>query len=402
MGPGLPPQEAGQQHPRAESCLPAHCGLLWYRGRYSADYPARCLDGIYLCPASYPDAAYLVDGFEKRRYLDPEGANADLWEQVRLALEAHDGPVLVEKVSAHLSHQAVLSGQVDLQDFVGNDYADSLAANGAREGAVNPATASVVQRSTRLATQVLQRLLETTKLSLEWEKQFGEERLLHTPKERASYGTKLSRLLRHSEHELQVSAKVLKQLPSGLQCTRCQQGPTRVGLCQWLASPCRSLDVQQSATLPGLHRAPAGMSVRVSRHDLHRSHHLLHFDSCWWCVKCGSYTTTGGRKACPKLLTRPCTGRPTRGTAGFLRRLAQGKPPKPGMQWRALPPAEAFAGLRAVPRVRLRSKQPLQLAELNVPPQQVADLLTAAADSLRELDEEVEDEDPLQLGLDLA
>ena len=119
-------------------------------------------------------------------------------------------------------------------------------------------------------------------------------------------------------------------------------------------------------------------------------------------MKCGSYTTTGGRKACPKLLTRPCTGRPTRGTAGFLRRLAQGKPPKPGIRWRALPHAEAFAGLRAVPRVRLRSKQPLQLAELNVPPQQVADLLTAAADSLRELDEEVEDEDPLQLGLDLA
>ena len=58
--------------------------------------------------------------------------------------------------------------------------------------------------------------------------------------------------------------------------------------------------------------------------------------------------------------------------------------------------------MRAAPRVRLRSKQPLQLAELNVPPQQVADLLTAAADSLRELDEEVEDEDPLQLGLDLA
>ena len=50
----------------------------------------------------------------------------------------------------------------------------------------------------------------------------------------------------------------------------------------------------------------------------------------------------------------------------------------------------------------MRSKQPLQLAELNVPPQQVADLLTAAADSLRELDEEVEDEDPLQLGLDIA
>ena len=43
------------------------------------------------------------------------------------------------------------------------------------------------------------------------------------------------------------------------------------------------------------------------------------------------------------------------------------------------------------------------MAELSVPPQQVADLLTAAADSLRELGEaEVEGDDPLQLGLDLA
>ena len=93
---------------------------------------------------------------------------------------------------------------------------------------------------------------------------------------------------------------------------------------------------------------------------------MMYYQGCWWCCRCGSYSTVGGQKSSPKNLLKECSGRPSRGQRGFLSRLGKGLPPKPSLTWRPLSLEEAFAGLGARPRLRLRSKQALALDQLQV------------------------------------
>ena len=55
-------------------------------------------------------------------------------------------------------------------------------------------------------------------------------------------------------------------------------------------------------------------------------------------------------------------------------------PPKPILEWHSRPLHEAFSNLEAVPRFRLRTKQPASLSELAVDLQENRELCTALLD----------------------
>ena len=244
--------------------------------------------------------------------------------------------------------RAAVTGQVDLQDYVGNDRADALAANGAAKNAVSRTTEARVKYNVGRATRVLKRLLESSRLSLEWEELHGEARLCQEPRG-GKRGSQLQRLLRATEHTLPgaaAEARSLKDLPKGLCCAVCCSSPAKGGTLSWLKSACTPAEQAACAALPGLKRCGVGENsqpTRVGRGDLHPSHRLLHFGGYWWCSVCGSYTTSGGQRASPKGLRRPCAGHPTRAGRDCLRRLERGRPPKQGQNWQQLL-AEAGAG----------------------------------------------------------
>ena len=77
------------------------------------------------------------------------------------------------------------------------------------------------------------------------------------------------------------------------------------------------------------------MWFHVGQSVLHSTHQLAEHRGFVFCLKCGYYTTIAMDKAsCPRKLNKNC--RPGEGkNAGqqYLRRLLQGKPPRPGLTW---------------------------------------------------------------------
>ena len=112
-------------------------------------------------------------------------------------------------------------------------------------------------------------------------------------------------------------------------------------------------------------RAKPDTAVPVGRSDMHETHLLYCLQGIWFCCKCGGYCSGYGARNTPRLLGRPCSGKPTRGQRGFLKNLLKGRPPKPGVPWplphdftgreASLLAAEAAVQLR--PLRRLTGKQ---------------------------------------------
>ena len=89
---------------------------------------------------------------------------------------------------------------------------------------------------------------------------------------------------------------------------------------------------------------------------------MLHHRGLWFCTSCGFYCSFGlGSRSSPKKLLAPCLGAHQRTRAGYeiLRRLAQRKPPKEGMDW-PLPLGTPIPACSLAPRRRLRRKTTLR------------------------------------------
>jgi len=347
-----------------------------------------------------PDASYLVDGFSAKRYLAPDGANADLWHAIGQELNNRQQEVEVIKVDAHLSQDMVVQGLVDIEDFHGNLMADALAAIGAGIHEV-PAAIVTEQRALDKRTwRVLQRLVA---VNLHFLSNVPARAGALRPRREKLARSALQRAFADADHDfgsLQCPKRIA-HLPTRVTCSCCGQGASKKGMLQWLRQKkCSGPMVPSTTHGAEVSRPVRGSTVRVGRSDLHMSHGLRHRLGLWWCGTCGFYTTAGNasQKSSAKNLKKVCKGPALKGTAGrdYLDRIGLGKMPKRGLPWPNPAHCTQWANdpFAAAPRCRLNSKATLTLAEL-----EASDL----PDPVNELDslepvQGFEEEDPFDLG----
>ena len=95
---------------------------------------------------------------------------------------------------------------------------------------------------------------------------------------------------------------------------------------QWLLNvPCVPL---LPTTLPNLFHAC--QPVLIGLQATHGSHKLAYKRGIWWCVACGSWTSSAARN-----LSRPCTGQATKAARDVLTRLEKGLTPQPHVLWQS-------------------------------------------------------------------
>ena len=168
-----------------------------------------------------PDASYLVDGISKGRHLNAQGTHADLWYQVGRLMAARGAPTEVAKVTAHLDDEPVLSGEADLQDFVGNCLADAWAARGANLAELPAAAPEAVKVVSSKAEKVLARLVETSLFALE---QQGKRKLDGRPAAEKGGPTALQALAQRSNHDFGIEVRHASRLPAWVSCRGMQAG----------------------------------------------------------------------------------------------------------------------------------------------------------------------------------
>ena len=347
-----------------------------------------------------PDAAYLVEGFNNKKYETPEGLNADLWYEIGNLIRAREHPVTVTKVDAHLEMDVIVAGQVTMQDFHGNTMADALASLGAGFSAVPFAVAQQFLDYDKRTWAVLQRLVA---VNMYFATTCPRRSGAHRPKRQKEAKTYIQRAIEGSGHDfngLRIPRRI-RMLPTRLTCQCCAQSASRKTIKAWLKrGNCDGPMLQSTTHGADIARPPPQTVVRVGRADLHISHLLRHRRGLWWCSACGFYTTAGGGsgRSSAKNLKKLCNGRAIRGTAGhdYLTRIHQGRMPKKGLAWPS--PVHvtqwAFDPFEAVPRCRLNAKTTLSLGQLEA--FDLPDPQDEEEDCLEQ--EESEEQDPFFLG----
>jgi len=320
-----------------------------------------------------PDASYLVDGFNSRRYQAPEGTNADLWHAIGLLMNNRTEDVQVLKVEAHVEDHRVIDGDVDYYDFFGNHMADALASRGAKLHAVSSAIVQEQASMDARAWQVLKRLVA---VNMHFVKTAPRRSGMSKPDRLPGMPTMFQRLAQASGHTFDIPVpRSAKKCPLRLKCKECLQGASRFVLKQWLKDrKCTGKGVQGGGHGHEVHKAQPNVAIRVGRVDLHRSHLLQHRLGLWWCAKCGYYTTYGSRKSSAKLLRKECREVAEGAGKDYLKRIQDGLMPKLGQSWPEPRHTMSSPSLpfQAVSLVRLRSKttvtlQPLQAVGLPDP-----------------------------------
>ena len=312
-----------------------------------------------------PDASYLVDGFHSRRYLTPEGTNADLWHAIGILINNRDQDIQVIKVEAHIKDGRVLEGDICFYDFFGNHMADAMAARGAKMHAVPSAIAQEQMSMDARATLVLKRLVA---INMHFVKAAPRRSGQTRPDRLPGMNTLFQRLAIASGHAFPIPVpKSARKCPVRLKCQTCLQGSSRKVLKAWLkAGHCPGEGVKAGGHGAEVHKALPLTAIRVGRVDLHRSHLLQHRLGLWWCAKCGYYTTCGASKSSAKLLRKECRGVAADAGKDYLKRIHDGLMPKHGQTWPE--PSHTslshLPSLQARPLVRLRAKTTLSLQPL--------------------------------------
>ena len=318
------------------------------------------------------DAKYLVDGYEKGRHHQPQGTHADLWHRIGLLVNERPHPVEVRKTKAHIAADQVVRGEADLVQWVGNHWADALAASGARRGQVSSDVRLNVAVLTGRSYNIIKRVTAANAMILELH---GDRAGFLRPSRPEGRTTALSELVKASGHVLSSSAKTVKDLPATVACSECGQSVSKRSIVEWLREgPCRPLQHvhAHNARLDDLRAFPQVAEIRIARSDLHRSHLLMLHKGIWFCAKCGGWASGAQGKSHPRLLTRPCDS-PSRAGRYALSRLQRGLTPAPRIDW-PLPLGQPSVGnWRVIPRFRLNQKSTLSEDDFNVDPSQSAD-----------------------------
>ena len=286
-----------------------------------------------------PDATYLSKGLRERKHVNPSGINADLWHKVGTLYRDFSGTISIRKTQAHIKEEDFINGQEhDEADYFGNASADALAARGAafREASPESDLSFSVNRGRNFNT--LRRMVAVQMFYLNTT---GDQEAGERPAKPPRTLTVLQKTLITTKHDLDLTdeqkhARYVHQLPTKISCKRCTSLIDRETLVTWQKEnpQCETVQRQQTVSAPAMMK-PRG-AIRVGRSDLHASHSLLLLNGLYWCGRCGAYTSTDGMKTSPKMLRRTCSGKTTKASQGYLRRLARGFHPRAGHNWPSL------------------------------------------------------------------
>ena len=284
-----------------------------------------------------PDCQYVIDGMRNIYELSIFGSYAPQWAEIRSILGTRRGKVTMIKVSAHESLEDYASGHEPLEHWVGNNFADRLAARAAEANAA-PLEAIATYESHRGRTVMLaRRIVAVHSQFLDVQAEARKKKKRGT---KAAIEAAWVRRIQRSGHKLKYDAKGRRA-----HCLVCMQSVARKVLKSWLdKGQCRALRATANAWLlrpPPLPPRPDDLSGAVlprgpvvGHKELDASHTLSCLRGFWFCCECGSYATlSADSKSSAKALARPCIGVARRAGRDYLSRFARGLPPRKGMQW---------------------------------------------------------------------
>ena len=276
----------------------------------------------------YSDSKYVVNGYQRQRFLAPIGSNADLWYELGAALRHRDPssyPIVI-KVKAHLTEDEALAAGIPPAVYFGNFLADVIADKFAEIAQLPLSITGNYELHSRLAWRIQDRLLAANRVFLAQAPPVPQ--VARIPRPRPTPGARLAARFARSAHQA-VAGK-----HGSVSCTRCGGKSTSLTVHAWLRSPCVPLVPQHFAPGGGLARVPGGAGLFVGTVAIHPSHVVLSKQGIVWCSTCGSYTTSAqASKSGTKGLGKPCSRAPSAGGLYVLGRLARGLPPRPGQAW---------------------------------------------------------------------
>ena len=270
-----------------------------------------------------PDCNAAVDGLRKviRGEMDKYCANAIQWQSIKEALTERRGHVRISRVDAHADVRAYIEQGLDVADWLGNEMADALAGQAAEENSVSYGTEANWFSLQGRATRILRRAIAVHRL------------FLAEPGQHIARGVWVQ-----GEHPVQKAIKesghqLIKDERGAFQCKLCGQRAGRRQLKDWLAQgPCIALRMQGSEwkSLD----AKTGRSVRIGSRQTHASHCLAWHRGVWFCTACGAYAkAVEDQKSTCHNLSEECRKSANKGGLDVLNRIAQGRPPRSGMEW---------------------------------------------------------------------
>ena len=271
------------------------------------------------------DCQYLIDGWQdidSRR--SGHSRHAGFWFAIREARMRRVGSVTLVKVDAHTDVDEYAMGEGELEHWVGNHFSDRLAARAAAENAVPSVGCINYEILQGRAFKVQKRIIAAHRLALD---KLGPDRRFQPLVDKPST---LEKLVADSDHALTWRSGM-----TSVSCVRCGQSVSRSRMKQWLlGGPCSPTVRDHNPEI----RHAAG-TIAVGRSSLHASHNLKQTQGVGFCAFCGFYASVDrGQKSSAKRLVLPCAGAPTKASAGYLRRLAVGKPPRADMETIQLQP----------------------------------------------------------------
>ena len=225
--------------------------------------------------------------------------NADLWERYWTAFDHKNSKVAVRKVKAHCGSSEVSRGIISPKDLAGNAFADVLADKGAEEASLPHSVLAEFDALDALAWCIQSRISAIV-CAAPTKQADLKEAALHRQlkKDTASRAQELG-----IPGNADVEPEPGDEYPGG------DHGDGQLLNAENAVFPEKRVGGDRSGLVHCSHRR------RVTR-------------GIMWCVRCGAYGQTRGRK-----LTRECKGVPTKSANFVLRRLAKGLTPHHSVDW---------------------------------------------------------------------
>ncbi len=276
----------------------------------------------------HTDHADLLTAEAKQRWTEPQlAANPDLWQSIGEARASRRGVATLVKVKAHLD-EADIGELIELEDFIGNGFADAMADEEALAAQIPRTTREDVQLARGTASRIQSRLLAAAKHSIgtaaprkRGTRDAAQAATLAAEKREAER-KELEELKQNTTHFLDYDALLVT-------CRNCGQSCPTGGLREWLRDSRCEVVVQAGRLAPVCEASFPMLGTQRMR----PTHAPLYHRGIWWCGRCGLYcSVVAGKKSSAKKLIVPCEA-PTAAGRDYLSRLARWLPPKVKLEW---------------------------------------------------------------------
>ena len=269
----------------------------------------------------HPDATFLIKGWaaigDKAIH---DGRHVQLWADILSATRKRRGELKLIKVDAHVSMEQASQMQ-QLHHWVGNHWADRLAARGAEDASVDKNEEANYLNDIHQCKLIQKRAMVANAMAIQalpanekWWRPATQPQEL--------------KLLADSGHCVQW-----KEGGKWAQCVLCKEQVKATGFTAWLKRRhCGGVEVAQGWEEP--ERLPPQISPLVGRHTLHPSHSLVYFRGVWVCWECRAYTCAQYERT--RKLLEPCKHKRLVGHRDARKMVLRGYNPRTGHRLREM------------------------------------------------------------------